>query len=99
MKLRSRNGQSPYIFPNPRTGRPLITIKTAFNAACRRAGIHGLRFHDLRRTFATHLLHRGADIETVRDLLGYHSIVMTERYLHTNEDRKKRAVELLEKAN
>jgi len=97
LMLRSRNGQSPYVFANPKTGKPLTTIKTAFNAACRRADIKGLWFHDLRRTFATRLLQRGADIETVRDLLGHRSIMMTQRYTHTNEDRKRRAVKLLER--
>jgi len=70
-------------------------MKKGFKAACRRAGIKGLRFHDLRHTFATRLVEKGADIETVRDLLGHYSITVTQRYTHSNEDRKRKAVELL----
>jgi integrase len=93
--LRSGDGQTPYLFTNPKTGKALATIKTAFNAACRRSGIKGLWFHDLRRTFATRLLQNGVDIITAQNLLGHHSVVVTERYLHTNEDTKRRAVEML----
>jgi excisionase family DNA binding protein len=87
--------QSPYVFPNPDTGKPLTTIKRSFRTACKRAGIEDLRFHDLRHTFGTRLIQKGVDIETVRDLMGHHSIVVTQRYLHTNEDRRRQAVESL----
>lgn len=95
LKLKRINGQNPYVFFNPKTGKPLTSVKTAFKAACRRAGIKGLRMHDMRRSFATRLLQKGADIETVRSLLGHRSILTTQRYTHTDDDRKKRAVELL----
>ena len=92
---RSESGQSSYVFTNLETGKQYIDMKTGFKTACRRASIEGLRFHDLRHTFASRLIERGADIETVRDLLGHHSIIITQRYIHSNNDRKKAAVELL----
>jgi Phage integrase family len=70
-------------------------VKTGFKAACRRAEIEGLRFHDLRHTFAIRLVEKGVDIETVRDLLGHSSIIVTQRYTHSNDERKRAAVELL----
>ncbi len=93
--LRKKNGQSLYLFFNSETGKPYLDMKKGFKAACRRAEIQGLRFHDLRHTFATRLVEKGADIETVRDLLGHHSITVTQRYTHSNDDRKRAAVELL----
>ena len=93
--LREMDGQSPYIFFNSETGKPYVDMKTGFKAACRRAEIEGLRFHDLRHTFATRLVEKGVDIETVRDLLGHSSIIITQRYTHSNDDRKRKAVELL----
>ena len=95
--LKKRNGQSEHVFPNPRNDKPLTEIKTAFNAAKRRAGINGLRFQDLRHCFASRLVERGVDIITVMDLLGHHSVVVTQRYTHSNSDQKKRAVEKLTK--
>ncbi len=40
-------------------------------------------------------MEKGVDIETVRDLLGHSSIIITQRYTHSNDDRKRKAVELL----
>jgi len=95
LKLRDRKNQNPYVFFNLETGSPFTTIKTAFNAACRRAKIQGLRFHDLRHTFATRLVEKGVDISTLQDLLGHSDISTTQRYVHSNDERKRKAVELL----
>ena len=94
-RLRKMDGQSPFVFFNPETMKPYIDVKKGFGGVCRRARISGLRFHDLRHTFATRLISTGADIETVRDLLGHHSIIVTQRYTHSNSERKKKAVGLL----
>lgn len=94
-RLKSQDGRSPYVFPNPRTGKPLTTVKTAFVATCRRAGVAGLRFHDLRHTFGSRLVERGVDIETVRSLLGHASIAVTQRYVHSTDERRRFAVEKL----
>ena len=94
-QLRVKNPGAEYVFSNPKTGRPFAQVKTAFKAACRRAGIKGLRFHDLRHTFATRLIEAGIDIVTVRDLLGHSSVKLTERYTHSRNELKRRAVEIL----
>ena len=98
-RLENQNGQSPYVFFNAETMKPYVDIKKGFKAACRRAEIKGLRFHDLRHTFATRLVERGTDIETIKELLGHYSITVTERYIHSSDDRKRKAVELLSKLN
>ncbi|MQY56886.1 tyrosine-type recombinase/integrase, partial [bacterium] len=54
---------------------------------------------DMRRTFATRILQKGADIETVRSLLGHYSISVTQRYVHSNEEKRREAVELLKKGD
>jgi excisionase family DNA binding protein len=95
LRRNSVDRQNPFVFFNPETMKPYVDLKKGFKAACRRAGIKGLRFHDLRHTFASRLVAKGTDIETVRDLLGHHSITVTQRYTHSSDDRKKTAVELL----
>lgn len=93
--LKAENGQNPFVFLNPKTGKPFLDMKTPFKKACRISGIEGLRFHDLRHTFASRLIERGVDIETARDLLGHSSLLITQRYIHSNDDRKRLAVEIL----
>ncbi len=51
--------------------------------------------HRLRHTFASDLAGNGTDLETLRDLLGHHSVQTTEIYLHTGMERKRAAVESL----
>jgi integrase len=72
-----------------------LRIDKSFKSACRRAGIEGLRFHDLRHTVASRLIEKGADIITVKELLGHSKISTTQRYTHTGDERKRKAVESL----
>ena len=86
-----------WVFPNPNTGLPYTEVKKSFKAACKRAGIVGLRFHDMRHTVATRLIESGVDIITVRDLLGHFSVRVTQRYTHSNQNQKVAAVQRLAK--
>jgi len=94
-RLRSLDGTSTYVFENPKTGKPITTIRTAFEGACGRAEITGLTFHRLRHTVASRLIERHADIEEVRSLLGHSNMAITQRYVHATDDRRRAAVELL----
>jgi len=95
-RIHAENGLSPYVFVNPRTKKRFGSVKKAFKAACRRAGIAGFRFHDARHSFASRLVAKGVDVATVRDLLGHSSLRVTERYIHSAQEQKRKAVELLE---
>jgi integrase len=92
--LRNQRFKSPYIFAR-QDGKPFICIKTVFQNAVKRAGIKDFRFHDLRHTFASHLIMSGVDLMTVKDLLGHKTINMTLRYAHLSPDHKRQAVNSL----
>lgn len=85
---------SEWIFPGKEES-PITTIKRSWEGIRAKATLPNLRFHDLRHTFATRLLQRGADIKTVSALLGHQDIAVTARYLHATDESKRNAVELL----
>jgi len=86
----------PYVFFDPNTGKPYKDVKRSFTSACRRAGIKDFRFHDLRHTFASHLVMAGVDLTTVRELLGHKTLNMTLRYAHLAPSHKVKAVNVLD---
>lgn len=72
-----RRLDSDYIFNNISKD-----FRKRFASALKRAKISNFRFHDLRHTFASHLVMAGVDITTVSKLLGHKSLTMTLRYAH-----------------
>lgn len=79
-------------------GRPMHSVKRAFQSARKRAGLSDVRIHDLRHTFASRLIDRGVPDRIVQKLLGHSTPGMTVRYTHPSEDALRRAVESLERA-
>jgi integrase len=96
---RPRNGDG-FVFLSSR-GEPYAArlggghIKTAWAAALRRAGIAGLRVHDLRHSFATWLLIAGVTEEKRARIMGHESSEMTRRYAHIPDPLLVEAVRLL----
>jgi integrase len=70
-------------------------VKKSWAALMTDAKVEGFNFHDLRHTFASQLVMAGADLNTVRELLGHADMKMTLRYAHLSPEHKAAAVELL----
>ena len=70
------------VFPGE-LGGPLdgSALRRRYKAALKRAGLRGLRFHDLRHTFGTRMIAK-ADIRRVQEWMGHADIQTTMRYLH-----------------
>jgi integrase len=75
--------------------KPFHDVRTAFEGACRKAGIEGFRFHDLRHTAASHMVMAGVPMKTIGEILGHKTASMTERYSHLTPEHKRKAVEAL----
>jgi site-specific recombinase XerD len=61
----------------------------------RKAGINKrVSPHRIRHTFATHLVRKGVQLVTIRDLLGHRCISSTQIYLHTTAEDMRRAADL-----
>lgn len=69
-------------------GRPMVEKNNPCakltRAACRRAGITPVRFHDLRSTFITHAADAGMPIGQLMALAGHASITTTARYIRSD---------------
>ena len=90
-----RRLSSDYVFPG-KTGHGLVDIRKRFHRALQEAGIQGFVFHDLRHTFASHLVMAGVDLMTVKEFLGHKDIKMTLRYAHLAPDYKRAAITQLD---
>jgi integrase len=86
--VRKRKGLIP-------VAEDLSNIKRSFASTLVRAKIEDFRFHDLRHTFASHMIMRGASLKEVQEILGHKTMTMTLRYAHLSQEHKKKAVNLL----
>ena len=86
---------SEHVFPG-KTGQGLVDVRRRFHRALWAAGIAGFVFHDLRHTFASHLVMAGVDLLTVKEFLGHKDIKMTLRYAHLAPDYKRAAISRLD---
>jgi integrase len=101
MLKESRHLKGPFVFcdaaGNPRTEG---VCRWPLRQTLIRAGITRERgtisWHDLRHTYASHLVMRGTPLKVVQELLGHASIEMTMRYAHLSPEAKRDAVQCLD---
>jgi len=90
---RGKQRIAPVLFPSPRGGA--LTRQGFWKIVGRYARGIGLRGrvypHQLRHSFATHLLTGGADLRSVQTMLGHASVATTEIYTHVSRDHVRNA--------
>jgi len=75
-----------WLVPNPKTGKPFVSIFAAWNTARTLAGLSDVRIHDLRHSFASLLINQGRTLYEVQHLLGHTQVKTTQRYAHLSQD-------------
>lgn len=88
----------PWLFYNPRTGRPLHSVFHTWNAVRARLGLDDVRLHDLRHSFASYLVNSGCSLYEVQKILGHYDPRVTMRYAHLAPESLIRAANLVGKS-
>ena len=83
-----------YLFNGREKGSPMShnNVQRTFREACKKANIiKKVSCHDLRHSYATHLLEQGVDVVTLMKLMGHGDIGSTLVYLHVAKITHKNA--------
>lgn len=75
-----------FLFPGDTPDRPITDIKGFWREVRDAANIPDARLHDLRHTFASHLVSEGYSLPVVGRLLGHTQTQTTQRYAHLADD-------------
>jgi integrase len=71
-------------------------VNRAWAGICERAGVPGIRLHDLRHACASYLLAAGVDLKTVQATLRHANLATTERYLHALQEVPRAAADAMD---
>lgn len=88
------NEVKEYLFTNT-LGKPLTAekVRERLRIYRKEAGLDDVTPHTFRHSFATHLLHHGADTRSVQAMLGHSDISTTQIYTHTTDAHLRKTYE------
>jgi len=95
LKDMKTHAESSFLFPGKIPGKPLQDPKKAWDTIRKKAGVPDVRIHDLRHTYASHLVSSGLSLSIVGKLLGHTQASTTQRYAHLADTPLREATELL----
>ncbi len=85
----------PYVVPGDNPELPRHDLKRPWDAVTQRAGLVGVRLHDLRHTYASFGAGGGLGLPIIGRLLGHAQTATTARYAHLDNDPLRRASEAI----
>ena len=77
---------NPFIIAGAVKGKPLADLRHPWYRIRERAGLDGVRLHDLRHTAASIGVSQGMNLPVIGRLLGHTQASTTQRYAHVGAD-------------
>lgn len=93
--LASLTRVGPYVIPGDDLQKHRADLHRPWRLVTKRAGLEGLRIHDLRHTFASVGAGAALGLQVIGKLLGHAQSSTTERYAHLADDPLRRASEAI----
>jgi len=77
-------------------GKRIKSIKRSWDTARAAIGREDLRIHDLRHSLGTFLARSSQNLVVIKDILGHEDVRTTQRYLHTDAETTRKALESID---
>ncbi len=84
IKCLPRHNRRPEVFLNPKT-RKRVDLTCLWRDVREEAGLHRVRLHDLRHSFASHAAARSETLSMIGKLLGHRHVTTAARYAHLDD--------------
>ncbi len=84
---------NPHVITGRNPGAHLVNLRKPWHRIRAKAGLDGLRIHDLRHSFASFGAAAGLSLPMIGKMLGHTQAQTTQRYAHLSADPLKRAVD------
>ena len=88
-----RDPDTPWVVPGAKPGRHVADIDGARESIRAKVGLHDVRIHDIRHSFASRALALGEGLPIIGRLLGHRRVETTARYAHLARDSVRESVE------
>ncbi len=86
-----RSGDNPWVIAGQRPGKRLTGLHHYWRPVRERAGLHDVRIHDLRHSYASRALALGESLYAIGKLLGHTSVATSARYAHLMREAEREA--------
>ena len=86
---------NPWVIQSRKPGAHLPDLAYYWGLIAERAGVEGVRIHDIRHSYASRALALGESLSIIGRLLGHAKVGTTGRYAHLIRDAEKEAAEMV----